>query len=61
MNANEVKKNIAFCIRLYALLPELRTEYNETKPEWNDEKSLNETLSTCVKTIESINAGTLKI
>lgn len=61
MNMNEVKKNFSFCLRLYALLPELRTEYNETKPEWNDEKALNETLTMIVTTIESINAGTLKI
>ena len=61
MTENEVKKNIAFCIRLYALLPELRTEYNEHKPEWNEEKALNETLTMILRTIESINAGTLKI
>lgn len=61
MNANEVKKGMAFCLRLYALLPELRTELINYKPEWNDEKALNETLAACVKTIESINAGTLRI
>ncbi len=57
----EVKKQIAACLRMYAEHPSLTKEYNEHKPEWNDEKSLNETLAAIVRTIEDINVGTLKI
>lgn len=41
-------KEIAACLKLYASLPELRTEYCNFKPEWNDEKALNETFCALV-------------
>ena len=48
----ETKKQIADCIRLYAQFPSLSKEYMETRPEWKDEKALNETLAACVRAME---------
>ena len=52
MTNEEIKKAIAFVLFLHRSLPELAEEFNNTKPEWNDEKAYNETLTDCVKTIE---------
>lgn len=52
MKNEEIKKGIAFVLYLHRSLPELAVEYKNTRPEWNDEKAYNETLTVCVKTIE---------
>ncbi len=52
MKNEEMKKALAFVLYLHRILPELREEYMEHKPEWNDEKAFNETLTAVVKTIE---------
>ena len=49
---DETREAIKFCARLYALLPELREEYINHKPEWHDEKALNEVLCWMVQAIE---------
>lgn len=48
----EVKKQIAACLRMYAEHPSLTKEYNEHKPEWNDEKAFNETACWIVRSLE---------
>lgn len=54
MKNEEIKKALAFVLYLHRSLPELREEYMDYKPEWNDEKAFNETLTTVVKTIERL-------
>ena len=52
MKNEEIKKALSFVLYLNRSLPELREEYMTHKPEWNDEKAFNETLTELVKTIE---------
>lgn len=48
----EMKKDIAYALMLYAQHPSLTKEFNEHKPEWNDEKSFNETACWIVRALE---------
>ena len=48
----EMKKVLAYTLRLYAEHPSLTKEYNEHKPEWNDEKAFNETACCLVQIME---------
>ena len=50
--SEKTRKDIAACLRLYAEHPSLTKEYNEHKPEWNDEKAFNETACLIVRSLE---------
>ena len=52
MTNQEIKKEVVFALYLHRSLPELREEYMNHKPEWNDEKAYNESLAMIVRTIE---------
>lgn len=45
-------KEIAQCLRMYIYYHELSDEFCQHKPEWNDEKSLNEVFCSMTQYIE---------